>query len=107
MCSSDLDDTNVSTITKAQTLLTNLDGAIEDVNAQRGTFGAAQNRLESVVKSLGVAVENLSAAESRIRDADVADLSSMLVSNQILQRAGISVLSQANSAPQAALQLLQ
>jgi len=100
-------DDNVSTITKAQTLLTNLDGAIEDVNAQRGTFGASQNRLESVVKSLGVAVENLSAAESRIRDADVADLSSQLVSNQILQRAGISVLAQANSAPQAALSLLQ
>jgi flagellin len=101
------DDTNVSTIAKAQTLLTNLDGAIEDVNGQRGTLGAAQNRLESVVKSLGVAVENLSAAESRIRDADVAELSSQLVSNQILQQAGISVLSQANSAPQAALALLQ
>ena len=53
------DDTNVDTIAKAQTLLTNLDGAIEDVNAQRGTFGASQNRLESVVKSLSVAVENL------------------------------------------------
>ncbi len=101
------DDTNVDTIAKAQTLLTNLDGAIEDVNAQRGTFGASQNRLESVVKSLSVAVENLSAAESRIRDADIASLSSELVSQQILQQAGISVLSQANSAPQAALHLLQ
>jgi len=101
------DDQNVSTIAKAGTLITNLDGAIEDVNSQRGELGAVQNRLESVVKSLSVTVENLSAAESRIRDADVADLSSMLVSNQILQRAGISVLSQANSAPQAALQLLQ
>lgn len=101
------DDTNVSTIAKAQTLLTNLDGAIEDVNAQRGTLGASQNRLESVVKSLSVAVENLSAAESRIRDADIAALSSELVSNQILQQAGISVLSQANTAPQAALSLLQ
>jgi flagellin len=101
------DDANVSTIAKAQTLLTNLDGAIEDVNAQRGTFGASQNRLESVVKSLSVAVENLSAAESRIRDADIASLSSELVSQQILQQAGISVLSQANTAPQAALALLQ
>ena len=101
------DDANVSTIAKAQTLLTNLDGAIEDVNAQRGTLGASQNRLESVVKSLSVAVENLSAAESRIRDADIASLSSELVSQQILQQAGISVLSQANSAPQAALSLLQ
>jgi flagellin len=101
------DDANVSTIAKAQTMLTNLDGAIEDVNAQRGTLGASQNRLESVVKSLSVAVENLSAAESRIRDADIASLSSELVSQQILQQAGISVLSQANSAPQAALSLLQ
>ncbi len=100
-------DSNVATIAAAGTLLTNIDGAIEDVNAQRGTFGASQNRLESVIKSLGVAVENLSAAESRIRDADVAELSSMMVSNQILQQAGISVLSQANAAPQAALSLLR
>ncbi|GAB4333209.1 MAG: flagellin [Dehalococcoidia bacterium] len=101
------DDQNVSTIAKAETLLDELDGAIEDVNAQRGTLGAVQNRLESVVKSLSVAVENLSAAESRIRDADVAQLSSQMVSTQILQQAGISVLAQANAAPQAALALLQ
>ncbi|GAB4333203.1 MAG: flagellin [Dehalococcoidia bacterium] len=100
-------DQNVSTIAKAETLLDEIDGAIEDVNAQRGTLGAVQNRLESVVKSLSVAVENLSAAESRIRDADVADLSSQMVSTQILQQAGISVLAQANAAPQAALSLLR
>ncbi len=100
-------DQNVSTIALAETLLTELDGAIGDVNSQRGELGAVQNRLESVVRSLGVAVENLSAAESRIRDADVAELSSMMVSQQILQQAGISVLSQANQAPQAALSLLQ
>ena len=101
------DDQNVSTIAKASSLITELDGAIEDVNSQRGQLGAVQNRLESVVKSLSVAVENLSAAESRIRDADIASLSSELVSSQILQQAGISVLSQANTAPQAALSLLQ
>ena len=100
-------DQNLSTIALAQTMLTELDGAIGDVNSQRGGIGASQNRLESVVRSLGVAVENLSAAESRIRDADVAELSSMMVSNQILQQAGISVLSQANQAPQAALSLLR
>ena len=100
-------DQNVATITLAETLLTEIDGAIEDVNAQRGELGATQNRLESVVRSLGVTVENLSAAESRIRDADVAELSSQLVSNQILQQAGLSVLAQANAAPQAALTLLQ
>ncbi len=101
------DDTNVDTQAKASTLISELDGAISDINAQRGTLGASQNRLEHVIKSLSVAVENLSAAESRIRDADVADLSSQMVSNQILQQAGISVLSQANQAPQAALALLQ
>ena len=101
------DDQNVSTIAKAETLITEIDGAIEDVNRQRGELGAVQNRLESVIRSLGVAVENLSAAESRIRDADIAELSSQLVSQQILQQAGISVLAQANQAPQAALALLQ
>ena len=101
------DDQNVATIAMASALITELDGAIEDVNSQRGQLGAVQNRLESVVKSLSVAVENLSAAESRIRDADIASLSSELVSQQILQQAGISVLSQANTAPQAALSLLQ
>ena len=100
-------DQNVATITLAETLLDEIDGAVEDVNAQRGELGATQNRLESVVRSLGVTVENLSAAESRIRDADIAALSSMLVSSQILQQAGISVLSQANATPQAALALLQ
>ncbi|MBI5948348.1 MAG: flagellin [Chloroflexi bacterium] len=101
------DDLNVDTQAKASTLISELDGAIQDVNAQRGTLGASQNRLEHVIRSLGVAVENLSAAESRIRDADVADLSSSMVSQQILQQAGISVLSQANQAPQAALALLR
>ncbi len=101
------DDQNVSTIAKAETLITEIDGAIEDVNRQRGELGAVQNRLESVIRSLGVAVENLSAAESRIRDADIAELSSQLVSQQILQQAGISVLAQANQMPQAALALLQ
>ena len=101
------DDQNVATIALAETMLDEIDGAIEDVNAQRGELGAVQNRLESVVRSLGVAVENLSAAESRIRDADIADLSSRLVSSQILQQAGLSVLAQANAAPQAALSLLQ
>lgn len=100
-------DQNVATIADAETLIEELDGAIEDVNAQRGELGAVQNRLESTVRSLGVTVENLSAAESRIRDADIAELSSAMVSQQILQQAGISVLSQANAAPQAAINLLR
>ena len=78
-----------------------------DVSTQRAAFGAAQNRMESTINSLAAVVENLSASESRIRDADIAAVSSALVSSQILQQAGVSVLAQANQAPQAVLSLLQ
>jgi flagellin len=101
------DNANVDTQAKASTLLSVLDGAIGVVNSQRGTLGASQNRLESVTRSLGVTIENLSAAESRIRDADVAELSSQMVSQQILQQAGVAVLAQANQAPQTVLSLLR
>ncbi len=92
---------------RAQALVSLVDTAITTLNTRRATLGALQNRLESTVNSLGVAVENLTASESRIRDADVAKLSSQLVSNQILQQAGTSVLSQANQMPQAIAQLLR
>ena len=101
------DNQAVSTIAKADALITVLDDAIADVSTQRGTLGAVQNRMESTINALGVSIENLSASESRIRDADIASVSSDLVTAQILQQAGISVLSQANQAPQAALALLQ
>jgi flagellin len=97
----------VGTIQASHDLMTAVDGAIQQLSTQRGTLGAAQNRLEHTMNSLGVSVENLSASESRIRDADIAELSSEMVSNQILQQAGVSVLSQANQAPQAVLKLLQ
>ncbi len=97
----------VKTITDSHNLMTAIDGAIQQLNVQRGTLGAAQNRLEHSMASLGVAIENLSSSESRIRDADIATLSSDMVSNQILQQAGVSVLAQANQAPQAVLKLLQ
>ena len=61
--------------------------------------------MEAVVNSIGVSVENLSASESRIRDADIAMVSSQMVSRQIMQQAGVAVLSQANTAPQAVLTL--
>ena len=96
----------VGNIQAAHNLMTAIDGAIQQLSSQRGTLGAAQNRLEHTMNSLGVAVENLSASESRIRDADIAELSSQMVSNQILQQAGVSVLSQANQSPQAVLKLL-
>ena len=63
--------------------------------------------MESATNSLGVSVENLSASEPRIRDADIANVSSELVTRQIMQQAGVAVLAQANSAPQSVLSLLQ
>ncbi len=84
-----------------------IDTAIDSISSLRGTLGAAQNRLSSTISNLGVASENLSAAESRIRDVDVALETASLTRNSILQQAAISILGQANSAPQAALQLLQ
>ena len=102
-----VDNTNVSTVGKANTLLVSVDTAIQEVSTQRAKFGAAQNQIETAITSLGVAAENLSASESRIRDADIAKLSSELVTRQIMQQAGVSVLSQVNSSAQIALSLLQ
>ena len=101
------DNNAVSTTTLANALLTSLDAAIGQVSTQRAKLGAAQNQMESAINSLGVSVENLSASESRIRDADIAQVSSELVTRQIMQQAGVAVLSQANSAPQSVLSLLQ
>ena len=84
-----------------------LDDAINKISSLRGGIGAAMNRLQSTVTNLGVGIENLSAAESRIRDLDLADETAELTKNSILQQASISILAQANAAPQMALQLLQ
>ena len=84
-----------------------LDTAIEEVSITRGEIGAYQNRLDSMINSLGVASENAGAANSRIRDADVAKSVSEMVRTQILQQSTMAVLAQANQAPQMALQLLK
>ncbi|MQA00606.1 MAG: flagellin [Dehalococcoidia bacterium] len=102
-----VDNTALSSVAKSDVLLASIDAAIDQVSNQRAKLGAAQNQMESAINSLGVSVENLSASESRIRDADIAEVSSRLVSRQIMQQAGVAVLSQANTAPQAVLQLLQ
>lgn len=86
--------------------LANLDEAIKRVNENRSELGALQNRLHSTSNSLGIAVENLAEAKSRISDTDIAAETSTMVKNQILQNAGISVLAQANQTPNAALKLL-
>jgi flagellin len=89
------------------TAITSIDAAINSVSSLRGTLGAVQNRLATTINNLAIATENLTSAESRIRDVDVAYETAQLTRNNILQQASISVLSQANSQPQSALQLLQ
>jgi flagellin len=101
------DNSAVATSADADTIVTSVDEAIEQVSTFRAQLGAAQNQMETAVNSLAVSVENLSASESRIRDADIAQVSSELVAKQIMQQAGVSVLAQANTAPQAVLSLLQ
>jgi flagellin len=100
------DNTAVSTTALADSLLGALDTAISSVSTQRAKLGAAQNQMESAIASVAVSIENLSASESRIRDADIAMVSSELVTRQIMQQAGVSVLAQANAAPQSVLALL-
>ena len=87
--------------------LSQIDSAINNVSALRGRFGSLQNRLQSTIANLGVAAESLAAAESRIRDVDVAYETAELTRNNILQQASISILAQANAQPQSALSLLQ
>lgn len=90
----------------ARELLSTVDEALGKVGAMRANFGAIQNRLESTTSNLDIQVENLSAAKSRIADADVALESSKLASSQVLQNAAVSVLAQANQFPNVALKLL-
>lgn len=97
---------NVATKGSAQTSLTTIDTAMVSVNAMRANFGAMQNRLQSTIQNLNIAHENLSAANSRIRDTDIAAESAELTRNTILKQAGISVLGQANQAQSIALKLL-
>ncbi len=98
---------SISSASGAQGVLSALDSAINAVAGLRGAFGTVQNRLESAIRSLGVSIENTSAAESRIRDVDVASETAILTRNQVLQQAGIAVLAQANVSTQSALSLLR
>lgn len=95
------------TATKATAAITQIDVALTTVSTARGKYGAAQNRLEHTIASLGVASENLASSESRIRDLDVAAEMVNFTKTQILQQAGTAILAQANSAPQSVLSLLR
>ncbi len=90
----------------ARSLLATVDKAMDKVGAMRANFGAIQNRLESTTTNLDTQIENLSAARSRLSDADVAHESSELASASVLQNAAISVLAQANQFPGMALKLI-
>jgi len=86
--------------------MTEVDAAIASVSSARADFGAKQNRLESSIRNINNQSENLSAANSRIRDVDVANETSRMTSYQILQQAGVSVLAQANMTTGLAMSLL-
>jgi flagellin len=96
----------VTTATAAQSSLAVIDAAIEDVSGARGGLGAIQNRLSITVNNLATQRENVSAANSRIRDVDVADETVNMTRSQILMQAGVAVLAQANQLPAMALSLI-
>jgi flagellin len=98
---------DVTTAAGAAEALDTLDGAIAGVSTNRATLGAFQNRMESTIRNVSVAVENLSAAESRIRDTDMAAEMVSFTRAQILSQAGTAMLAQANQVPQSVLSLLR
>jgi len=98
---------DVSTVSGANTAIDLVDGALSQVASIRADLGAVQNRLQSTISNLSTASENFSAARSRIQDADFAAETAALTRAQILQQAGIAMLSQANAQPQTVLALLQ
>ncbi|NGP45280.1 flagellin Hag [Bacillaceae bacterium SIJ1] len=97
----------ISTQVDADTAITTINNAIETVSAERSKLGAYQNRLEHTINNLGTSAENLTAAESRIRDVDMAKEMMEFTKNNILSQASQAMLAQANQQPQGVLQLLR
>ncbi len=97
---------DVSSQAAANTAITDINTAIEKVSGERSKLGSYQNRLEHTISNLGTSAENLQAAESRIRDLDMAEEIMAFTKNNILQQAATAMLAQANMAPQSVLQLL-
>ena len=96
-----------ATATNAQAAITAIDTAISSVSTRRADFGAIMNRLQTTVANVQSIRTNLSAANSRIRDVDVAEETASMARNQVLAQAGAAMLAQANQAPQMALSLLR
>jgi flagellin len=98
---------DLTSTTNSQNAVTALDVAIKGVSTARANIGAFQNRFEHTINNLNVAIENVTASESRIRDTDMASEMVEFTKNQILSQAGTAMLAQANQAPQSVLKLLQ
>lgn len=98
---------DISSVAGANDAISIVDAALQKIDSMRGDLGAVQNRFESTIANLNNVAENLTAARSRILDADIAMETSNMTKQNILQQAGVSILSQANQTPQLALQLLQ
>ena len=102
-----IDGIDISTQTGASDAIAKIKTAINTVSSQRGDLGAIQNRLDHTINNLGVQTENMTAAESRIRDTDMAEEMMAYTKNNILVQAAQAMLAQANTVPQGVLQLLQ
>ncbi len=102
-----VDIVDLGTAEGAQSAILRLDAALDSINSQRGDLGAIQNRFSSIIGNLQSTSENLSAARSRIQDADFASETANLTRGQILQQAGVAILAQANSLPNNVLSLLR
>ena len=98
---------DLTTSNNASTALGTITSAIETISTNRGELGAKSQRLNTLINSLGISVENIQAAESQIRDADVAEEVVNLTKYQVLNQTGVSALAQANQSTQAILSLLQ
>lgn len=98
---------SVATQADAQSALSVVDATLSQLNELRSSLGAVQNRLDSTIRNISIGLENISSAQSQIRDADIAQETAELTRAQILQQAGVAVLGQANASSQVALGLLQ
>jgi len=104
---SGISSVNISTVDGAASAIESIDGALSQIDTMRGALGAIQNRFETTISNLQNVSENISAARSRIMDADFAVETAALTKSQILQQAGVAMLAQANQLPQTVLSLLQ
>ena len=102
-----LDNVSITTVANANDAISRIDSALTTISSLRSEFGAIQNRFESTIVNLQTVSESLTASRGRIQDADFAAETASLTKAQILQQAGVAVLSQANAQPQLALSLLQ